>query len=105
MKSGQEKVIFFKSVIIFKKNKSQAYNRKLANTIGINTSNKKGKYLGLPMALGREKNAATGEIISSVATVLPAYQASSLLLPKKVCDKLDSLNCNFWWGFSDEKKM
>ena len=105
MKSGQEKVIFFKSVIIFKKYISQAYNRKLANMIDINTSNKKGKYLGLPMALGREKNAATGEIISSVATVLPAYQASSLLLPKKVCDKLDSLNRNFWWGFSDEKKM
>ena len=25
-------------------------------------------------------------------------------LPKKVCDKLDSLIRNFWWGFSGEKK-
>ena len=43
-------------------------------------------------------------LISSVAVAMPSYQASSLLLPKKVCDKLDSLNRNFWWGFSGEKK-
>ena len=97
-KWSRQKVIFFKSVIIFNKNISQAYNRQLANMIGINTSNKKEKYLDLPMASGREEKAATREIIkkkvkqrlqrwkmktlsqegrntliSSVAVVLPAY--------------------------------
>ena len=43
-------------------------------------------------------------LISSVVVAMPCYQASSLLLPKKLCEKLDSLNHNFWWGCSDEKK-
>ena len=42
-------------------------------------------------------------LISSVAAAMPSYQASCLLLPKKVCEKLDALNRNFWWGCSDEK--
>ena len=42
-------------------------------------------------------------LISSVVVAMPSYQASSLLLPKKVCEKLDILNRNFWWGCSDEK--
>ena len=125
--SGQ-KVNFFKSVIIFSKNMSQAHKRRLANLIGINASSKKEKYLGLPMVSGREKKAAIDKIIekvkqrlqgwkmktlsqvgrttliSSAAAAMPSYQALSLLLPKKVCEKLDSLNRNFWWGCSDEKK-
>ena len=107
---------------------SQAYKRRLANLIGINVSNKKEKYLGLPMVSGREKKVAVEEIIekvkqrlqgwkmktlsqagrttliSLVAVAMPSYQASSLLLPKKVWEKLDALNRNFWWGCSDEKK-
>ena len=55
---------FFKSVIIFSKNMSQAYKRPLANLIGINSSNKKEKYLGIPM--GREKKATVKEIIENV---------------------------------------
>ena len=125
--SGQ-KVNFFKFVIMLSKNMSQAYKRRLDNLIGINALNKKEKYLGLPMVPGREKKAAIVEIIEkvkqrlqgwkvktfsqlrrttfifSVAAAMPSYQALYLLLPKKVCEKLDSLNRNFWWGCSDEKK-
>ena len=36
--------------------------------IGINTSNKKEKYLDLPMASGREKKATTREIIKKGET-------------------------------------
>ena len=57
---------FFKYVIMLSKNMSQAYRRRLANSIGINASNKKEKYLGLPMVSGREKKAAVEEIIEKV---------------------------------------
>ena len=61
---------FFKSVItfiiIFSKNMSQAYKRRLANLIGINSSNKKEKYLGIPMVSGTEKKATVKEIIENV---------------------------------------
>ena len=62
----RQKVNFFKSVIIFSKNMSQAYKRRLANLIGMNASNKKEKYLGLPMVSSREKKAAVEEIIEKV---------------------------------------
>ena len=45
---------------------SQAYKRRLANLIGINASNEKEKYLGLPMVLGREKKAGVEEIIENM---------------------------------------
>ena len=72
------------------------------------------------MTSGKDKKAATEEIIekvrqrlqgwkmktlsqaskttliSSVASSIPSYQASSLLLRKQVCNKLDSMNRNFW---------
>ena len=117
--SGQ-KVNFLKSVIIFSKNVNQGVRSQLANSIGIQMSNRKEKYLGIPMTSGKDKKAATEEIIekvrqrlqgwkmktlsqaskttliSSVASSIPSYQASSLLLRKQVCNKLDSMNRNFW---------
>ena len=45
---------------------SQTYKRRLANLIGINTSNKKEKYLGLPMVSSREKKVVVEEIIEKV---------------------------------------
>ena len=103
--SGQ-KVNFGKSVIIFSKNVNEGVRSQLANYIGIQRSNRKEKYLGIPMASGRDKRVASEEIIdkvrqrlqgwkmktlsqagrttliSSVASSIPSYQASSLLLPK-----------------------
>ena len=43
-------------------------------------------------------------LISSMAASIPTYQASSLLLSKQVCSKLDALNHKFWWGFKEENK-
>ena len=106
---------FFKSVIIYSTNTYYLKSR-LANSIGINALNKKEKYLGIPIAFGRDKKAATDEIIekvkqrlqgwkmktlsqagratliSSVASSMPTYQASSLILPNEVCSKLESFN-------------
>ena len=80
------------------------------------------------MASGRDKRATTEEIInkvrqrlqgwkmktlsqagrttliSSVASSIPSYQASSLLLPKQACKKLDAMNRNFWWGYKEDNK-
>ena len=39
-----------------------------------------------------------------MAASIPTYQASSLLLSKQVCSKLDALNHKFWWGFIEENK-
>ena len=75
--------------------------------------------MGIPMASGKDRKFATKEIIdkvkqrlqgwkmktlfqagrttliTSVASSLPSYQASSLLFPKQVYSKLDAMNRNF----------
>ena len=43
-------------------------------------------------------------LIFSVASSIPSYQDSSLLLPKQACKKLDAMNRNFWWGYKEENK-
>ena len=87
--------------------------------MGIKSSNRKEKYLGIPMASGKDRKFATKEIIDKVkqrlqgwkmktlsqagrttlitsgASSLPSYQASSLLFPKQVYSKLDAMNRNF----------
>ena len=101
---------------------------RLANFIGINASNKKEKYLGIPIASGRDIKAIAEEmiekvkqrlqgwkmkslsqagratLITSMASSIPSYQASSLILPPQTCSKLDALNQKFWWGSKEEIK-
>ena len=63
--SGQ-KINFFKSFIIYSRNTPHYLKSWLANSIGINASNKKEKYLGIPIASGKDKTVATKEIIEKV---------------------------------------
>ena len=63
--SGQ-KIIFFKSFIIYSRNTPYYLKSRLANSIGINASNKKEKYLSIPIASGKDKKGATKEIIKKV---------------------------------------
>ena len=102
--SGQ-KVNFHKPIIIFSQNTPHSLKTRLANSIGINASNKKEKYLGIPIVSSKDKKVACEEIvekikqclqgwkkktlsqagratlISFVASSLSFYQASSLILP------------------------
>lgn len=67
--SGQ-KVNFHKSVIIFSQNTPHSLKTRLANSVGINASNKKEKYLGIPIVLGKDKKAACEEIVEKVKQCL-----------------------------------
>ena len=75
--SGQ-KVNFGKSVIIFSKNVNEGVRSQLANYIGIQRSNRKEKYLGIPMASGRDKRAASKEIIDKVRQRLQGWKMKTL---------------------------
>ncbi|GMP27069.1 hypothetical protein CsSME_00003231 [Camellia sinensis var. sinensis] len=43
-------------------------------------------------------------VIQSVASAIPAYAMQTMLLPAKVCNEIDSMNRNFLWGDTLEKK-
>jgi hypothetical protein len=42
-------------------------------------------------------------LIKSVAAALPSYAMSSFLLPLSICNELDRIFKNFWWGFHFKK--
>ncbi|KAL7175265.1 hypothetical protein ACSBR2_028969 [Camellia fascicularis] len=48
--------------------------------------------------------AGRATLIQSVTNAIPAYTMRTLELPRKVCDEIDKLNCNFLWGDSLERK-
>ena len=88
------------------------------------------KYLGLPPLIGRGKrkvfnqikdqvgsylagwkgkllsNASREILIKAVAQATPAYTMSCFKLLDTLCNKLNSMISNFWWGQKDkERKM
>ena len=48
--------------------------------------------------------AGRATLITSMASSIPSYQASSLILPPQTCSKLDALNRKFWWRSKEENK-
>lgn len=80
------------------------------------------KYLGLPMASGKSKvntfkelqekitkrvmgwkekfisKAGPEILIKTMAQAIPTYSISLFKLPKAICDKINSLLSNYWWG-------
>lgn len=86
------------------------------------------KYLGLPTLVGKNKKQAFGSVrdkvwqkirswkgfnfskggnevlIKAVLQALPTYFLSVFKLPLELCDELNSLIANFWWGFSASGK-
>ncbi|PNX98065.1 ribonuclease H [Trifolium pratense] len=127
--SGQL-VNFSKSEMVFSKGVSNQIQRDISNILPMKILNQFSKYLGMPVALGRSKKqifnfiqekiwkklkgwkekhlsfAGRGTLIKAVAQAIPTYLMSSFLLPKGVCDQLEKMICNFWWGSStDHRKI
>ena len=87
-------------------------------------------YLGLPMASRKSKvntfkelqekitkrvmgwkeklisKAGREILIKTVAQAIPTYSICLFKLPKAICDKINSLLANYWWGQTkDERKI
>ncbi|XP_040987655.1 uncharacterized mitochondrial protein AtMg00310-like [Juglans microcarpa x Juglans regia] len=84
------------------------------------------KHLGLPSVIGRSKVTAFQHIVEKVCRKLenwkvkflsqagkeilikvvvqaiPTYSMNVFLLPRTLCNKLNSLISNFWWGTNDK---
>ena len=45
-------------------------------------------------------------LIKTVAQAIPTYSMCLFKLPKAICDKINSLLANYWWGqMKDERKI
>ena len=106
--------------MVFSKNLTSWHSKHLlAGRMGLKIEGSKGKYLGLPMLIGKSKKgtfqevvekknqgwkvkilsqAARTSLIRTVTSTMPSYFMSSLRLLKETAKKLDALNRKFWWG-------
>ena len=96
--------------------------------LGIHATSDFGKYLGFPIRhRGSDRNrfkfvvervmsklagwtasflsfAGRTVLIKSVMSAIPTYVMQGAALPSHLCEKLDKLNRNFFWGTTDEKR-
>ncbi|XP_019182124.1 PREDICTED: uncharacterized protein LOC109177267 [Ipomoea nil] len=118
--SGQS-VNFNKSCIVFSRNTAANLRIAVAGTLNVIQSDNIGKYLGLPMGVGRNKkevfsyieaklihrlsgwnkkilSKASKEILlKSVAQALPTYSMSIYFLPVTLCERIERIMNKFWW--------
>ena len=88
---------------------------------------RQGKYLGLPSVIGKSKNQVFAEIkekvgkklsewkekilsiggkevlIKAVIQAIPTYTMSCFQLLKGLCEDLERMESNFWWGQRDQE--
>ncbi|KAK2367272.1 putative mitochondrial protein [Trifolium repens] len=127
MASGQL-VNYNKSELVFSKKVQHSMKQDIQQILPMTIVSHYPKYLGQPTQIGRskaqvfnfiqdklwkklkgwkEKNlsfAGRGTLIKAVAQAIPTYLMSNFLIPKGLCDKLESMMCNFWWGSNVDKR-
>ena len=119
--SGQ-KINTEKSSIFFSPNTSQEVKDEIFDTLGLMQDSRHMRYLGLPSFIGRSKKQVffilkerigqklarwKGKLLSMggkeilikvVAQAIPTYTMGCFLLPQSLCEEIESMMKNFWWG-------
>ncbi|XP_071923058.1 uncharacterized protein [Coffea arabica] len=115
-------VNFDKSAMFFTKNTPNRLRGEIREVLGNMREASSGKYLGLPMTIGRAKNQVFGVLksiiisklqgwkhkvlsqggkeilIKSVIMAMPTYIMSCFKLPKGLCKGISATIARFWWG-------
>uniref|UniRef100_A0A2N9GC52 Reverse transcriptase zinc-binding domain-containing protein n=1 Tax=Fagus sylvatica TaxID=28930 RepID=A0A2N9GC52_FAGSY len=103
-------------------NTSDTVKEEIQFRLGARGTNQLEKYLGLPPIIGRSKRKAFEDIksrigrkvggwkekllsqagkeilIKAVAQAIPTYAMSVFRLPGSLCDEINSMISNYWWG-------
>ena len=124
--SGQ-KINVDKSSVTFSHNTPIETRGEVLGVLGPMQELRQGKYLGLPSVIGKSKNQVFVEIrekvgkklsgwkermlsmgekeilIKAITQAIPTYTISCFQLPKGLCEDLERMKRNFWWGQRDQE--
>ncbi|XP_050249071.1 uncharacterized protein LOC126696357 [Quercus robur] len=125
--SGQ-KVNAEKSSVFFSHNTPQERRCEVLDILGPMQDTRHGKYLGLPSIIGRSKTEVFAEVkekvgrklarwkgkllsiggkeilIKAMVQAIPTYTMSCFLISKGLCEEIERMIRNFWWGQRKEEK-
>ncbi|GAU35043.1 hypothetical protein TSUD_30090 [Trifolium subterraneum] len=125
--SGQL-VNYHKSELIFSKKVPQTMKQTIHHILPMAIVDHYSKYLGRPTYIGRSKTqvfnfiqdkiwkklkgwkenylsfAGRGTLIKAVAQAIPTYLMSTFIIPKGLCDQMESMMSRFWWGSNVDKR-
>jgi hypothetical protein len=111
-----------KSVVLFSKNTKQQNRQKVKEVLNISKEGHTGRYLGLPVYIGKSKSKAFAYLkekvwkiiqgwkekflskagkeilIKAVAQAIPVYAMACFDLTKSFCEQISSLICRYWWS-------
>ena len=120
--ASSQKINPDKSSVFFSPNTPSATRDEILNSLGPMQDSQHKKYLGLPSLIGKLKTQVFVEIkeivgkklagwkgkllsiggrevlVKAVAQAVPTYTMSCFQLPKSLCDDLERMMKNFWWG-------
>lgn len=119
--SGQM-INYNKSSVIFSPNTDVSSRAEVCEQLGVCEVQSPGKYLGMPMHIGRRKcatfsflsdkinqklqgwqnqslsKAGKVTLLKTAAQVVPNFWMNMLLIPAEVCDRIEKSMNAFWWG-------
>lgn len=125
--SGQM-INYAKSLVTFSSNTSEVSRKEVCDQLGVSEVQNPGRYLGMPMCVGRRKTATfsflseridqklqtwqnqtlskAGKILllKTAAQVVPNFWMSMFLIPIEVCDRIEKKMNAFWWGDGNSGK-
>lgn len=115
-------VNYNKSTVCFSPNTSNADRFSVCSLLGVREIEKPGKYLGMPMYVGKDKAGVFGflndrmekklqnwcntelskegkiVLLKSVAQAIPNFWMSMFLIPESLCNGMEKKMNSFWWG-------
>ncbi|XP_059439943.1 uncharacterized mitochondrial protein AtMg00310-like [Corylus avellana] len=117
-----------KTSIFFSRNTAMDIRTQIMSVAGINFTQRYEKYLGLPAIIGRSKVSSLSGIkgriwdkmqgwkekflshawkeilLKPVVQAILTYTMSVFLLPKTLCNEINSMMSKFWWGHKENDK-
>ncbi|KAA3457895.1 reverse transcriptase [Gossypium australe] len=114
-------VNFNKSTVLFSANTTETSKAMVSSLLEVRTSDNPERYLGLPNMVGRKKREAFQNLIDkiivrievwssrllsqggkeifikAVLQAVPTYAMSCFILPKALCERIESKIAYFWW--------